>query len=195
MKSSAKRSAQLKYMQILQKGLVITLLAAMMGQTEDVNSLTAIHNQPASPLIVQTQPTYRNVRAVVPNYAEIVLKTSGSKFGKLKAIDSKNQNLTIVLQNEQSEQIAISRVEKVLFRIADGTVMGKELPRPQGEIRTWPNVSLTNLKILNKGNSSEVKVPCAIDASVCQEHGTIYTIREILFPTKEKITLVISAES
>lgn len=75
------------------------------------------------------------------------MKKGGSRSGRLTAIDSQKQQLTIT-QGGKSQSIAIYQIEKVKFLQRDPTVSGEnELPPIRGEQRTWTGILLSNIKI------------------------------------------------
>jgi len=182
-------------MEIFHKELVAVLLASIVWQAGYAKEATAYKIGPTQTRIAQVLPISTRISAVLPSYTEVTLKSGGSKFGKLTAINPKNQKLTLSLQNGQFESISTPEIEKVEFRINDGTVEGKPLPKLQGETRTWSNIPLSSLKVQAEKNRTEVRLPCAADSRVCKERGTSYTLKELLFTTTNKVTLVVIVAS
>jgi hypothetical protein len=176
-------------MQICHNALVILFLASTVGQAIYIKEVTAHQTEPVQTRIAQGQT--RVVSAVLPPLTEVMLKNTGSKFGKLTTLDPKNQQLTLLLQNGESELIATAQIAKVLFRREDPTVSREDLGPPQGEKRKWPNIPQENLKIQANGNRVEVRLPCEVDPTACKEKGASYTIQELSFATKNKLTLVV----
>lgn len=171
------------------KSLLVAILGTLTGFLGIVQIVLASPMERASTQVAQVQ--IKTISAVLPNQTEVMLKGSGSKFGKLSAIDPKGGQLTLVLENGRSESIDISRIEKIVFRSVN-PVTGKPLGPIQGEQRTWSGVSLSNLKIQANGSRMEVRLPCAVDSKVCQERGTSYTVEELSFSDSSKVSLSIS---
>ena len=179
-------------MKIFHKGLVALLLASMLVQAESSTKDVEAH-QTEFPETTLAQAQTRTISTILPSYTEIMLETGESKFGKLTAIEPEAKKLTLVLHNEQYDSTALSEIERVEFRIDDGTVRGKPLPPFLGEKRTWPNVPLDKLRVLPDKGRVEVTLPCTANTRECQEKRTSYRLDELSFPDENKVTLVVSA--
>jgi hypothetical protein len=141
--------------------------------------------------IIKSQSQVQNISAVMRNSTEVVLKSGGSKFGKLTAIDIKEQNLTLVLQNRDSELIPISQVEKIMFRNISPLVCGKPdcLGPLQGDISNWSKLPLANLRIQPDKNRLQIKLPCELAPNVCKKPVASYTVEELSFVDFNKVSL------
>lgn len=171
------------------KNLLIVILGTVSGFAGVVSIGSATQMEMVS--IQARQAQTRTISAVLPSRTEVKLKNDGSKFGKLSAIDSRRQQLTLVLQNGQLELISISRVEKVVFQRIN-PITGEDIGPIQGDRRNWSNLPLANLQIQNNGNQIEVKLPCPVSPQTCQEQRADYTIEELSFPTTSKVSLSVS---
>ncbi|WP_414569457.1 hypothetical protein [Nostoc sp. CCY 9925] len=141
-----------------------------------------------APVIV-AQSQVQNVSAVMPASTEVTLKSGGSKFGKLTAINPKGRKFTLLLQNGKPELIPIAQVAIIRFWSID-PITGKRLsPLQGGEARNWSNIPLANVTIQPNGNRAEIRLPCVTDSDVCKRPIASYTVTELLFPDGNKVTL------
>ncbi|GAB1540909.1 hypothetical protein NUACC21_35780 [Scytonema sp. NUACC21] len=138
------------------------------------------------------QAEIQSFAVTFPPVARVMLKEGGSRSGRLTAIDSQKQQLTIA-QGGKSHSIAISQIEKVKFQQGDPTVPGgNDLPPIRGEQRTWTGILLSNIRIkdVNKGRA-EVIFPPGISVSTRGGKLSLYVVQEVLFESDGKVTIQI----
>jgi hypothetical protein len=179
-------------MKIFLKKLVISLLASTVGFAG--NQVWATHPRDIAPVQIAQAQT-QVVPVVFPCLARVVLKSGGSKSGRLTDVDAKSQQLTLS-RGRQSEPIAIAQIEKVTFYPNCDTLV-PDNPRSheigimiRGDKRTWSNIPLNNLKIRDgdKGRA-EINLPPGVDSKVSKERLAVYVIQELSFVTGNKVTL------
>lgn len=141
----------------------------------------------------QTQPQV--VPIVLPCSARVLLKSGGSKSGRLTGVDAKSQQLTLS-QDKNSESITIAQIEKVQFypscdtSVLDNT---RSLPPIRGEKRTWSGIPLNNLKIRDgRKGRAEISLPTGVDARISKDRGTVYVVEVLSFARGNKINMGIA---
>jgi hypothetical protein len=174
-------------MQIPYMKLVNILLATTIGFGGCAAVVSASQTKLAPVIVAQSQ--VQNISAILPASTEIVLKSGGSKFGKLTAIDIKRRKLTLVLQNGDSELIPISQVENIVFRRFDPITCIHCDPGPlQGDTRNW-ELPLANVSIQPNKNRAGIRLPCEVDSDVCKRPIASYTVKELSFTDGNKVNL------
>lgn len=173
-------------MKIFLKGLIVAFLVSTTGLASYAKEVTVNHNELAQGQMRQAQGQL--VSVLLPPLAQITLKGSESKSGRLTVIDSQKQRL-IITRGKTSMSIPIARIEKVQF-FQETDVNGRFRPWIiKGERRTWSNIPLGNLIILDaEKGQAQISLPSKVDPRISKDQAAVYVIEELSFAADTKVT-------
>ncbi len=189
------------------KVLVVALLATTAGLAGQTHTAISKDIETGNFLLAQVQvkADEAQVPVALPELADVFLKGGESSSGRVTAIDSQGQTLSIQ-RNGKSASIPLSKIESVKFKDgvkvyrSDGRqIIRGERDRPVGSQATWSGIGLNTFLVQNASQGQAVVrlgppgVPKAkLRAILAVASDRQYVVDEMQFDLQQK-TMTIRA--